>query len=874
VIKNFGPIPDLYGVIEPYDDFFALTKNTGLIGAIELSGRDPDGLDMFSHAALSAISQRINGKLDRNITITEYYSHYDGEKISLRPRESEISNTLSKQREAYLNSKNISKSSIIHYFEIEPTENINNLNIVQSLKHLGMSLFDARSRTLLKNSISADNTFYVELNELDRLRSALQDAIDEVQAKWRGLFEVKQLDMQEIWAHMRFLASMNPDSLKNALHEAVPDDDMDIYLSPGDMTNVVLSDMDVLKISGVTNQYVRMAAVRRFTNQRSKMTPGVWAANEKSPCRVTGNYIIMTRWKPLTEFQKEFLFNRKQADLERATLNFTSMLSGGENRSVLEKQASTKNSIKIKMEELDVAEAVPDIWGEGHSYICIFDTNREKLRATSIKMDVAASNSKINLTWESVSIETAFKSFQPGQRRASNRNLFLTSSQFAAASLIYQSSKGQEIVPDMNDEATYVFKSKDDQLFYYSSMINGKSLTIAVGPIRSGKTFTKNTIATHFQKYGGIYRAIDIDPGTEAVAGVFGDDAGVFSVDNRPGHGSNIFASYIRPEDNGGNEDTAFKTHLNAMMQSFLRANDSKGFKTIEDEEQKALDEAINKTLRLPKELQSLSALVSAMPKNLKQKFARWVRNDGTDMSTEAGWYAHLFDAQTDAIGGLNKPIGVFNLQALKANSALLEPVQMDILYRITQIFEDPKIRHKPKMLDWDEVHHALKIPGFAEFIEVKARTWGKWFASLQMWTQSPQELLEAHGWEALRSAATTFLFMADSQMDLNVYRKAFPFLTDGELEAIKNLIPRSQAYIIQPELGVSKVIIIDVEPEQHVVNTSHPREAAIRDRLIQEHGFETGLKLAVEEIAKLKQPAKAETGEIVVSRLRQIKTA
>lgn len=838
-------IVDFFGVIEPYDTFTALTKNTGIIAAIEISGRDPDGLDSFDHAALSAISQRIYGKLNRDISITEYYQHYDGVKISIKSREDEISNTLSTKREDYLNSKNISGSRIVHYFEIEPVENINRLNFISVIKHFGLAAFNEKSRVLLKNKISADKAFLVELAELARMRAILQDAIQEIMSKWKGLCEVKQLTMQEIWAHMRFLANMSPDAEANGLNELVPDEDMDVYLSPGDIKNVVVNDMDVLKVSGVTNRYLKIASVRRFSNQRGKMIPGLWSCSEDSPTRLAGNYLIMTRWKPLSEFQKDLLFQRKHSDLERASLNFSSLLTGGENRSIIEKQAAMKGAIKIKMAELDAAESVPDIWGIGHSYICIFGSDPKKVNATALQMNASASNAKIILTWESVSIEQAYRSIQPAQRLASKRNLYLTSSQFAAASLICQSNKGQPFVADFNDEATYVFKSKDDQPFHYSHIVGGRGLSVCIGRIRSGKTYFKNTIATHYQKYNGFYRAIDIDPGSEIVAQTFG--GGVFRVSNEPGHGANFFASYREPQ-NIGDQDVAFKIHATQLLNAFLLANDAEEYRKLTPDEQTAIDLALDSTLALPAPLRTLSALVSKLPRGLQMKFSRWVRVQPGNDSSVAGWYAHLFDADVDAIGQLQNKVGVFNLQALKASSSLLAPVQLDILYRITQTFEDPTLRHLPKLLDLDEVHYVLGIPGFADYIVSKIRTWGKWFGSIQMWTQSPEELTKTAGWEAIRGAATTFIFMADQNLDAKVYLDAFPFLTSGEIDAIKNLVPQKQAYVIQPELNVSKVIVIDVDPEQHVINTSSPKDAAERDNLIAQYGFEEGMRIAVEK--------------------------
>ncbi len=122
------------------------------------------------------------------------------------------------------------------------------------------------------------------------------------------------------------------------------------------------------------------------------------------------------------------------------------------------------------------------------------------------------------------------------------------------------------------------------------------------------------------------------------------------------------------------------------------------------------------------------------------------------------------------------------------------------------------------------------------------------------MWTQSPKEFVDLPDWPALRSAASTFFFMADPHMDEGLYRDAFQ-LTPGECEAIRNLTPKREAYIVQPELGVSKKIILEVEPEQYVVSTSTPHEADARRRNTEQFGFEQGLEMTIRELGLAPTP-------------------
>ena len=141
-----------------------------------------------------------------------------------------------------------------------------------------------------------------------------------------------------------------------------------------------------------------------------------------------------------------------------------------------------------------------------------------------------------------------------------------------------------------------------------------------------------------------------------------------------------------------------------------------------------------------------------------------------------------------------------------------------------------------------------LRTPYICEYIVRGVRTWGKWLAGIGLWTQGADEFAKIADWPVLRSAASTFFFMADPTMDRALYKSVFD-LTDGECDEIKGLVPQREAFIIQREAGVSKKIILEVEPEQYVISTSRPAEAEARRRNINLYGFEAGIEKTVEEL-------------------------
>lgn len=202
-MAKVNSVTDFFGVVEPYGPFF-LTKTGSLIGAIELAGRDPDGLERQDHFALSLITDAIYGRLHRNIGVYQYFSHFLGAKAVIRPRAHPVDEMLGRRREQHLNAKELSQSNLIHYFEFEPDEDLNKLGVPHAVMHVMRSVFDRRSRAIIKHQFSTSNAFVIETARLDIMAAQLQDVITEITLKWQGLFYARQLSPQEQWAHMRF----------------------------------------------------------------------------------------------------------------------------------------------------------------------------------------------------------------------------------------------------------------------------------------------------------------------------------------------------------------------------------------------------------------------------------------------------------------------------------------------------------------------------------------------------------------------------------------------------------------------------------------------------------------------------------------------
>ncbi|MGR7127803.1 VirB4 family type IV secretion system protein, partial [Klebsiella aerogenes] len=238
-----------------------------------------------------------------------------------------------------------------------------------------------------------------------------------------------------------------------------------------------------------------------------------------------------------------------------------------------------------------------------------------------------------------------------------------------------------------------------------------------------------------------------------------------------------------------------------------------------------------------------LETLMSKCPSSIQNKMASFYGD---------GYYARLFDNEDDAIGKLDRPVSVYNLASVKDKKQLAQLLQHEIFFRTVRLFESAKYRETPKFMDIDEAQYTLSVPGAADWAIAKARTWFKHGGGMGFWTQNPDHYSNLDEWQTLRSSASVFVFMPDQEAITETYVKAFD-LDPEEVEIIRTMKPKQQAYIIIPDLQIAKVVNLIVEAEQYVICTSTAHEAALAERTYQKHD---DIDAAIDEIlATLKLP-------------------
>ncbi|WP_243853555.1 VirB4 family type IV secretion system protein [Providencia rettgeri] len=854
--KAFNEYLNIAGIEPRSNRPYTYTGN--VVGALELVGVDPSSLTSSRSEAISIMLGNIIQLLPINIRLTQYYIHAENNKVLLRDRNNSRSQRGSKQRQAFLNNiRKLNRSKLIWLIEIEPESPFGKVFSSLFLKNLFNSVFDEDARKKVKKTLSGTDSVLIDSEEFNKQCDQLAEVLSDINSRLSFISDDNVIcDNQSIWKLQKFLATFNSDYLTS--HDvATPDELWDAYALDGDEIKIVTyKGVDMLKIAGDKPVYVRLASIIKIGD---KTVPyGAWAQGESSPSLARGNYVYFSRFKPMTQFKRELMLGLKSNELVRTQIRLKDLLSDSTSEQQLEDKVKGNSHLLKMREELDNISFSELRMGLCQVGVAVYHTDKDALIKTCSDINRRISPT-MRIVWETVSLIDAYHVMQPCYPHNNYRAIQLNSQQMGAASLFYKSHTGTplwDIGLNKEEEAFYLLESEDGVPFHYAPKVSERLLVIGNGATRSGKSFLKNCIASHFVKFGGLYSCLDVDEGSIPMANYFGEDGATFSLDEDFKAGFNLF-SMAQSKD-----DKVFITHFIEQLKAMCAMNDTPSDKHFTPDEMQNITENIHSQLVQKFDGMNgrisvirLSSLVSKCGTNIQRKLSMFVGD---------GIYASLFDSEIDAIGVINKPVAVYNLSAVKEKHDIAQLVHREIFFRVVRLFESPEYRTTPKFFEIDEAQYTLSVPHAAEFAIAKARTWFKHGGGMGFWTQNPEHYSNLPEWTTLRSSASVFIFVADPEATDESYGKAFD-LTSEEVNLIRNLRRKQQIYIKIPALNIAKIVNLFVEPEQYAICTSKADEASMAREVWQQLREKTlTVDEAIEQIVdKLgKTPTKLETDE------------
>jgi hypothetical protein len=287
----------------------------------------------------------------------------------------------------------------------------------------------------------------------------------------------------------------------------------------------------------------------------------------------------------------------------------------------------------------------------------------------------------------------------------------------------------------------------------------------------SGKSYFCNFLLQNAQKYAPLTFIFDIGGSFQSLTTIFG-------------------GSYL----NVGQEARDFTINPFSLPQtkenmqflfSFFRVliEGSEQRYRIDFKEERRLWDAIERMYVLEPNQRTISNFGNIIGE-LKERLHRWTRG---------GQYGFLFDNAEDTLSFSR--FQTFNFHGWNDAPEVLEPLLFYVLHRASNEIADPKRLATFKTFLLDEAWLFIKNETIRNYVVQAQKTWRKHNAAMILATQSIKELEESGMLAIVAESCPTKIFLANPEMNRDVYREAF-HLNDTELDLIAGLVPPGQMLI------------------------------------------------------------------------------
>jgi type IV secretion system protein VirB4 len=213
----------------------------------------------------------------------------------------------------------------------------------------------------------------------------------------------------------------------------------------------------------------------------------------------------------------------------------------------------------------------------------------------------------------------------------------------------------------------------------------------------------------------------------------------------------------------------------------------------------------------------------------LKERLHRWTR---------AGQYGFLFDNPQDTLSFSR--FQTFNFAGWGDAPDVLEPLLFYVLHRASNEIADPGNLATFKLFLLDEAWLFIRNETIRNYVVQAQKTWRKLNAAMILATQSLKELQESGMLQIVAESCPTKIFLANPEMDRDVYREAF-HLNDTELELIAGLVPPGQMLIRKAQS--SKKVQLNVDSVSHWTATNNARDNLKKREYFERFGIAEGLR-------------------------------
>jgi type IV secretion system protein VirB4 len=534
--------------------------------------------------------------------------------------------------------------------------------------------------------------------------------------------------------------------------------------------------------------------------------------------KIEGNFYVVTEWTPLSMAKARKEVNKRRRHFNMSKSGFVSQI-GSDPAKTNQRDVLIDESKQADIENLgECLRALGDgqTLGDFSLTVVLYSTDLQTINQEMGEFTGVFTNADGALFTETYNQLNALFATVPGNYAQNLRKMYLLNSNYADLSFLFTIHPGEKTNSYLRSEYLAVLET-DNATPYYLNLHNGEvAHTLILGMTGSGKSFLCNFLLTNAQKYRPQTYIFDIGGSFQSLTEIFG---GTYL---NVGQESRDFTinPFSLPE---SKENLQF---LFSFFRVLIEGND-KRYK-LDFKEERKLWEAIERMYVVAPEQRTLSTF-SQIIGELKERLHRW---------TKEGQYGFLFDNVEDTLSF--SKFQTFNFAGWGDAPEILEPLLFYVLHRASNEIANPEKLATFKTFLLDEAWLFIKNETIRTYIVAAQKTWRKHNAAMILATQSIKELEESGMLAIVAESCPTKIFLANPEMNRQVYREAF-HLNDTEIEIIADLIPPGEMLIRKAQS--SKKVRLNVDSVSYWIATNNARDNILKREAFAQYGIAEGVR-------------------------------
>ena len=539
--------------------------------------------------------------------------------------------------------------------------------------------------------------------------------------------------------------------------------------------------------------------------------------------KIQANFTVCTEWVPLAadKGRKEVTKRRRHFNISKT--GFVSQM-GNDPAKTNPRDVLVDESKQADIENLgDCLRALGDgqSMGDFSLTIVLYGSSKQLLDQLAGEFASVFTNADGNLFVETYNQLNAYFATIPGNYTLNLRRLYLLNSNYADLSFLFTILPGETHNSYLDAEYLAVLET-DNSTPYYLNLHNGEvAHTLILGMTGSGKSYLANFVLQNAQKYTPLTYIFDIGGSFGSLTTIFGgsylnvgQDARDFTI--------NPFS--LAPT----KENLQF---LFSLFRVLAEGNEQRY--RLDFKEERRLWDAIERMYVLEPQQRTVSNFANIIGE-LKERLHRWM---------QGGQYGFVFDNNEDTLSFSR--FQTFNFTGWGDAPDVLEPLLFYVLHRASNEITDPQQLGTFKIFLLDEAWLFIKNETIRSYIVQAQKTWRKHHAAMILATHSIKELEESGMLQIVSESCPTKIFLANPEMDRDLYREAF-HLNDTELELIAGLVPPGQMLIRKAQS--SKKVHLNVDSVTHWTATNSAPDNLKKREYFARFGIADGLRKLAED--------------------------